>query len=70
MFRVTSMSEQAPGSSPAAVVRDGRQMVLVLSANILTPDLVHYLDTLLRTALTPVLATAPIVDNTLTYGVS
>ncbi len=59
MFRVTAVSEDVPGSSPAAVVRDGQKMVLVLSAGLLAPEVVQYLDVLLRIALSPILAAAP-----------
>ncbi len=58
MFRVTSASEHVPGGSPAALVRDGRNLVLVLAAGLLDPHAVRHLDVLLRTALTPLMAAA------------
>lgn len=69
MFRVTAAAEHVPGSSPAALVRDGNTMVLVLAAGLVAPEVIRHLDVLLRTAIGPLVDAAAVVGDSLLYGV-
>lgn len=62
MFRVTSLPEDVPGASPAALVRDDMgRYVLVLSAGLLAPDVIDFLDRLLNVGLSPLIAAGDLV---------